>query len=289
MEKIKKLLRKNNKPYRDLPVRVIISLLAAHFILSHTTKYGFFEVILVNGYFFSLIPSFLIALTIFYAVYKTTLILDRRFPYVDNWKKRAIYQIIFGGIAVALLAIALAFILFCIIKEPERIWRYFNQDFTMVLAYIMGINAYYLIVYMFSLIRKLIVNMFRLLKLMRREVFKNHILEEITPPQQKSIAAIYISSHRHYQVLYMDGTSAQWLATLEKTISQLSEKEYLLINRQCIIGIEAIRCIEITRDKHFLITLKGTLQHSLPKGILKVSRPVKAKFTKWIGDKNLWI
>ena len=292
MKKITNLIKRVNTPYRDLPVRVLISLFAAHFILSHTTEYGFFEVATVNGYIPSLIASFIIALIIVYTVFKTTVILDKKVPYATNWKKRCVYQVLLGVIGVSALAAGLAFLLFYAIKEPERIWRYFNQDFTIILAFIIGVNAYYFIRYLTRVIRRLVTHMLIWLKRARREEVKRHTddFEEIqTQSVEKQLGLVYIHAHRRYRAFFTDGTQAQWFTTLEDTIKELPPDDYFLINRKCIVRKDVIRCIKKYPSKRYLIVLKIQFTEEMPEELLVVSQPNGAKFVRWIGDRNLWV
>lgn len=291
MEKINKLIKGVNSPYRDFWVRLIVSFLAAHFILSHTTEYGFFEVIMVNGYTLSLIGSFIIASIIVYAVFKVTVILDKKVPYATNWKKRFTYQLLLGVLAISALAAGLALVLFWLINEPQRIWRYFNQDFAIILAFIIGINAYYYIRYLVKVIRKLIFKLYVLLRRSRRQTIKSQVIEtaEPLPAAVKQIAVIYIESHRRYRKLHTDGTTAMWPTTLEETIKELEENKYFMINRQCIVDIDMIRCIKKYPSRRYLIILKSPLHGRLSEKILVVSQPNVAQFVRWVGDRNIWV
>lgn len=289
MEKINKLIKGVNQPYRDLWVRVIISFLAAHYILSHTSKYDFFEVALVNGYTLSLIGSFLIASAIVYAIYKITSVLDVRVPYAVNWKKRAVCQLALGVLVVATLGAGLAFVYFWINDEPERIFRYFNQDFPIILAFIICFNAYYFIYYCIRLNRLLLHQLVLIVKRYRYQFAREFAATTVKPVViTEKIAFIVKLKHRSYLARYMDGTSEQWLTTIRDSMGKLPVDEYFIINQSCIIHIDIIEKIEELSSRRYQITIKAPLDIYLTKKQVTVSQTNFKAFVKWIGDRQLW-
>lgn len=289
MEKILNLIKGINKPYRDFPARIIISLCAAHYILSHTTEYGLFEVVLVNGYTISLIGSFIIALIIVYAVFKVTVMLDRRVPYAVNWRKRCVYQFVGGVLAVSVLASGLAMVLFLLIKEPQRIWRYFNQDFPIILAFIICLNAYYYSYYNIRVMKLLWSQLFLVMKRYRMQAAKEFVPADNGAEQlPKKIAFIVRMRHRSYLARHMDATSEQWLTSIRDSISALPKGEYFTINPTCIIHIDTIQKIEEISSRRYKITFKAPLNTFLTEEQAIVSQSNGKAFVKWIGDRELW-
>lgn len=288
MQRIRKLIESTNSPYQDFLARTLVSLLAGHYILSHTAKYDIFNVVLANGYAPSLLGSFIIAMLIFYAANRITVALDKHMPYAVNWKKRCFFQFLFGVVGVSLLAFGLAAIYFVIRETPERIPRYYNQDFPIVLAFILCINAYYVIYHFTRVLRKLVKFMLLLLKRIRKQSIKYDVQASLPDRDEAKIAIIFTRSHRRYQAVYTNGSSIPWTVPLRDSLKELPQEEYFMINRSCILNLSAIKCIEQLPSRRYKITLKNAIAEKVPEEYLNVAQLQYTKFLSWIGDRKLW-
>lgn len=286
MEKLKNLLQ-DVKPYNDFVPTLLVSLLAAHYILTHTTPYGFFEVVTVNGYGRSLLSSFIIALILVHTIRKITLALDNYIPYVRNWKLRTTLQVICGVVGVAMIAIGLAFAYFFLAGETKRLGRYLNHDFPIVLAFIIIANAYYFISYALRVNTKLFHLALQLKRRQQRQEeelkFKAALLVTRNEVSDNPIAFI-IRVDREYFVTYFDGTKYVWHQSIKASIAQLPPNDFFLINPRCIVNRMAIVTIKPLPPKRFELVLKATLRRApyFPKFI--VSQANRQKFKTWLAQ-----
>ncbi|MDQ8005256.1 MAG: hypothetical protein REI64_10685 [Pedobacter sp.] len=278
------LLNHQRPIYNDLYIRMLMSLLAAHYILTHTSKYGFFEIVLVNGYLYSLAISFFIAFLLFQLVYALTTQLDKRYPYLSNWKIRLVLQVLIGIGVVAIIAFLSAYIFFYANNVTERIPRYFNHDFPMIMAYIIGMNVYYMIR------QGLLVNRFLFDRV--------HSLTEETPkkaPHRTKLAerktdrkiAFVLKKDRQYMVTYADGSTFAWFKSIKRTMEELSLEEYFAINPTCIISKNVILSIKPIQSKRYAITLKPDFHKQVNPENFIVSQANKKRFTAWFTNNHI--
>ena len=284
MEKLKRLLQEV-KPYNDFTPTVVVALLAAHYILTHTTNYGFFEVIHVSGYWLSLASSFAIAFVLVQITRQITLRLDYHYPYVRNWKLRASLQFIFGVLLVSFIAIALAYIYFYLANQTQRLPRYLNHDFPIVLAFIILLNAYYFIFFTLRVNRQLFSLALQLNKRQQRQAeelrFKEALLVSPGHDSENPIAFI-IRVGREYFVTYFDGSTFLWQQPIKISIALLPANDFFMINPRCIINRMAIATIRPLAHKRFELELTATLQHTPYFQRLVVSQANKLKFKNWL-------
>lgn len=286
MEKLKNLLQ-DVKPYNDFVPTLLVSLFAAHYILTHTTPYGFFEVVTVSGYGRSLLSSFIIALILVHTIRQITLSLDIYTPYVRNWRLRVALQIVFGVLGVALVAICLAYAYFYLAGEKVRLLRYLNQDFPIVLAFIIMLNAYYFIFFALSVNRKLFNLALQMNQRHQREQeekkFKAALIVNPVAVSDNPIAFI-IRVGREYFVTYFDGSTFLWQQSIKASIAQLPANDFFMINPRCIVNRMAIEQIKPLPHKRFEIVLKATLKHAPYFQALTVSQANKQKFKRWLAQ-----
>jgi len=291
MEKVTKIIKSVKKPYNDKWARLLIALLAAHYILSHTTPYGFFEVITVSGYFPSLCGSFIIAFLIVYAVYKITITLDQYMPYAINWKKRLCYQPLFGVFAVTLWAFGLACLYFWLNGVPERAARYLNQDLPIVLAFIIMVNAYYFIFYALKVTHTLRKELFLLIRRIRKQELHQFGKKQGTTAEENTdaheVAFVVKVKRRLYLVGYINGETSAGQTTITDSIKELPSERYFMINRKCIINISIIEAVREISSKRYLVVLKSPFNNHLSEEDLTVSQGNKQQFNRWLGDRNL--
>ena len=286
MEKLKNLLQ-DVKPYNDFVPTLFVALFAGHYILSHTTPYGFFEVVTVNGYWRSLLSSFIIALILVHSIRKITLALDNYTPYVRNWKLRTALQLVFGVLGVAIIAISLAFIYFYFAGEKVRLLRYLNHDFPIVLAFIIMLNAYYFIFFALRVNRKLFMVAWQLKQRHQREQeerkFKAALIANPTAVSDNPIAFI-VRVDREYFVTYFDGSTFLWRQTIKGSIAQLPANDFFMINPRCIVNRMAIETIRPLPHKRYQLKLPASIKRLPHQEYFVVSQTNKFKFQRWFGN-----
>ena len=283
METIKERLHLAVKPYGDRWLRLVISLLAAHYILSHTHHYGFWEVIFVKGYFVSLLCSFLIAVILFEAVHGITRRLDLKIPYSKHWKARTAMQLLFGVAGVSLLAFILACLYFFAFNELARWRRYLNQDFSIIVSFIVGINAYYFIFYLIRVNLRLFQDNFQLQRHNKASLLRHRKTNlRGTRNSDDEIIAFIVKVGYKYKVVYMDGSYGVWGLTLKKTMKELDSRDFFMINSSCIINRQAIKNTTYISSKRYQIEVPISLYKIAPDDCFIVSQQRKKAFEEWI-------
>ncbi len=272
------------KPYENIYWRCAIALLAAHYILSHTSNYGFFQVIAVPGYWPSLLASFIIAFLLTQIVYLTTIFLDKHFPYAINWRKRLGMQCLMGIVAVSALAVSLAYIYFYLNSVVERLPDYMRLDFPIILAFIIGLNAYYFIRYLISINRTLIKQLYNVLRRNR----KMQVLQEISAQQHEKQIAFIVRYGKNYTITYDDGTSFVWFEPLRVTIEKLKTQDFFLINPTCIVSRRAIQKIKRASSKRLKIYINPKIIAHSNYDNFYVSQSNCKQFMKWYSDHKIW-
>src|SRR5690606_34994989 len=94
--------------YNDLLFRLIISVLAAHGIVSFGEPQSLWELLLMPVYYVSVLVSFLIAFVLISVVRLLTLRLDRYLDWMESPFRRAVLQLSLGVLFPAILAFLLA-------------------------------------------------------------------------------------------------------------------------------------------------------------------------------------
>lgn len=135
--------------YNDLWFRIIISLLAAHFIVIYGVTDSFFDLLLDRVYYEALFGSFAIALVLVNGVYWITRKLDRKFDWNDRTLERAALQFLAGFAGPGLFAFFLAFIYFASVHTPILKTPYIRFDFPIILILLLLLNVYYLAHYFY--------------------------------------------------------------------------------------------------------------------------------------------
>src|SRR5581483_4625076 len=98
--------------YNDLYFRIIISLIAAHIIVTFGAKESFFALLMAWYYYRDLALSFVIAFLLISEVYLVTVKLDRRFDWLKDTATRIALQSLFGLIIPSISAFLLAALYF---------------------------------------------------------------------------------------------------------------------------------------------------------------------------------
>lgn len=279
------LINGQSPHYRDFPLRLLLSVVAAHYILIHTSQYGFFEVIAVNGYLLSLAASFVIALCLVQVIYQITILLDKHYPYITNWRKRIILQIACGILGVAFLAFTLAYAYFYLKNVTERAPRYFTHDFPIIFAFIIGVNAYYFIRYALHVNKFLFIRLRALIKQNRKQAIENTVADSTTYNTEVASKIAYILKiDREYMVTYTNGSTFAWFKSIKKTIDELPTDEYFAINPTCIVAKDIILSVKPLQYKRYELTLKAPFQEKIKPEDFVVSQTNKQKFQKWFVD-----
>jgi len=136
--------------YNDLYFRIIISLIAAHIIVTFGATESLF-VLLVSWYYYrDLLLSFIIAFLLVSEVYVVTIKLDKQFDWLDEAVKRIGLQMTFGLVLPSVLAFLLAAVYFKILGYNILDTYYMRFDFPVVVIMLLLLNIYYLAFYFYK-------------------------------------------------------------------------------------------------------------------------------------------
>ncbi|MBS1525533.1 MAG: LytTR family transcriptional regulator [Bacteroidetes bacterium] len=136
--------------YHDLSFRLIISLIAAHIIVSFGAKESFFQLLISWYYYRSLILSFIIAFLLISEVYLATVKLDRYFDWSAAPVKRIGTQLLFGLGMPSITAFLLAAVYFGMFGYNILVNTYYLRfDFPVIVIMLLLLNIYYLAFYFY--------------------------------------------------------------------------------------------------------------------------------------------
>jgi len=136
--------------YNDLYLRIIISLIAAHIIVSFGAKESFFQLLIAWYYYRDLFLSFIIAFLLISEVYLVTVKLDKHFDWLGETAKRIGLQLLFGLGLPSITAFFLATAYFGIFGYNIFNTYYLQFDFPVIVLMLLLLNIYYLAFYFYK-------------------------------------------------------------------------------------------------------------------------------------------
>jgi hypothetical protein len=241
------VLNTNRIIYPKIYYRILIYLFSAHFIVSYGEPENFIELLKLSYYYLALVCSFIIAAIIGEYILKVTRHLDASYLSLPKFNKRISYQVLWGVIATVLIALLLAALYFWLRGTNIIAAGYFRYDFTIVLCYILLLNALYLII---ALTQQRIYRY--KINIPNKEYSKENV------KQHTDILAIY-PVEGGFVAMLKNGESIIWTKTIEETIQELPESECFLINRSDIVHREIIEGYQPGASRRLLLILKVTL------------------------------
>lgn len=135
--------------YKDLYFRLIISLLAAHFIVVFGEKQSWAELLLYPNYYISVAGSFIIAFLVVSLVRWLTSRLDRKYDWFQQPIQRAGLQILLVLVVPSIAAFFLAALYFGALGINILDTVYLRFDFPVVVLLLIVLNAYYISFYFY--------------------------------------------------------------------------------------------------------------------------------------------
>lgn len=135
--------------YRNIRFRIIITLIASVYILLHGHTPDVIGRAFFNpSFYLALLISYPLTLFLVYVVHRATLRLDRMFDWRRQPVKRAIWQTALGIVLPAALDLGFISIYAGIIGENFDRSKFLLVDFPIIVAFVVLINAYYVIRYL---------------------------------------------------------------------------------------------------------------------------------------------
>jgi hypothetical protein len=263
-------LFKSHIVYPSIYYRILFYLLFAHFIVAYGEPENFFELLKLPYYYVALMGSFVITMIISEYVLAVTKYLDVVYLRFSAFNKRLGLQIIWGIMATVILAVVLAALYFLFRGRNIVAEGYFRYDFTVVVCFILFLNAFYLIL-------GLIQN--------RRYQYKTRIPNKEKPKDDAGrsalgIMAIYPTGRGFIAVL-KNGELIIWTKTLEQSLNELPESEYFLINRSDIVSRSIIDGYKLGDSRRLKLILKEPLASGR---VFIVSQRKAVEFKRWYKD-----
>lgn len=238
-------------PYRDLPVRLLVALVAAHWIVSFSEPESFWQLLRLPGYLPALISSFLIALVLVEWVYRITCWLDKHYTYQKRPETRIILQVVFG----ILVPVILSFILDVCYFSSHGIsifdTPYFKHYLPLILIMLLLWNTYYGIHYFVRL----------LIRIKKINMEKKEATPQSPPVKLKSQldpanVMLIFSEKKHNYCLLSDGERVYWPHSIEHALSQLPREEFFQITRSQIVSRTNIISAKKHTSRRILISVK---------------------------------
>ena len=220
-----KIYRKESWHY--LLLRIMVALIAAHFIVVHGAKETWAELFVASYYYNSLFGSFIIAFLLTEYVYVATEKLNLRNEGAYLTTKRIKEQFVVGFVGAAFLAFLLAAILFWIHNQNIFKSDYFSRLYIIILLFIFTINIVYVL--------------YDIHKTWRNYKFKLIDQKQLTLPEfivqacQNNSPAIIYYDNRVYFTLDFNGAKTTWPSSIEDSIEFLAPDIYFQINRYTIV------------------------------------------------------
>ena len=254
------------KPILFSLCRVLISLLAAHFIVVQSTAEPISVLFTKGYYYYSVCCSFIIALFLVEFIYFATKRLNRRHKNEILTNERIIEQFISGFLTTSLFAFLLAMILYWLNGENIFSSGYFTKLYALILLFIFCVNVVYLLYYYKNAIKT-------------RYYLVNPGTPDF-PDKSSTVPAIISHDNKVCFAIDFNGVKTIWPLTIEQSKKKLDEKMYFQINRQSIIHRAAIRSIKPFNVKH--VKIEPTVLCNVE---LITSRRMTVIFKAWVASK----
>ncbi len=139
--------------YNDFWLRIIASVIAAHFIVVYGVEKSLFQVLLTPIYYVAMAGSVTIAFILITVVRWIYIKLDRRFDWLQRPVERTGLQVLLGLVAPGILAFILAAIYFALRGMNILHTLYLRFDYPIILLLILFLNLYYLAYYFYARMR----------------------------------------------------------------------------------------------------------------------------------------
>lgn len=273
----------SNSRYHDLYFRIILSLVAAHFIVVFGEKDSIFELLLSWDYYRSVLLSALIAFILVTIVYLVTVKLDIHYDWNTHTVKRIALQFLLGLALPGVVAFVLATIYFRMYDIDIFVTRYLQYDFPVILGMILFFNLYYLTYYYYLQMRQAqLVLVAADVRADQGTESKNTEVIVVSrgtkniPIQVSNISYIFHEQGYNF-IRTFDKEDFIISVSLDAMQEQLSSGKFFRANRQMLVNIEA--CEHFESIEHQKIQLQLRPKHNQP---VIISQKRAKVFKEWI-------
>jgi len=233
--------------YHDFYFRVIIALLAAHLIIAFGEKESFFQLLIMPAYYWSLLPSFIIAFMLVNVVNFVTVKLDKKHDWIQQSLSRVGLQLTLALLLPAVLAFLLASVYFWAWGYNIFNTLYLKYDFPVIVLLLVLLNAYYLSFYFYKRSRIAEKALEHPVPLQEENSLEKKVTKEIFLVQRGaqtiplpilSIAYFYRDGDYNFLKTF-DEQSYLLSQTLDEIEQQLDTRLFFRANRQVIVQRKA--------------------------------------------------
>jgi hypothetical protein len=246
-------------------LRFLFALPVAVFLIVYGEPESLWEFLHLPFFYDSLWGTYIITVIISEFIYVGTKWLDFEYGRVGLFKKRIALQFLVCVVLPAGVDYILAGHYFDVHERPANMVEFLVYDFTVVVCFILLLNAYYLIVFLYQL--KTIAP---------KKRFRNQRpKEDLIAPE--TVAVIFADLKGNFTYDFK-GQKASWNKTLKDTLTDLDSNVYFEINRSEIVH----RASVIDHNPGGSRTLVLVMSIPLEKGVrFVVSQRRVAEFKRW--------
>jgi hypothetical protein len=235
---------KHKQGYHDLYFRLIISVIAAHFIVSFGEKETLFELLVLWYYYRALFFSFIISFLLITTINLISAALDKRYDWREDTVVRTAMQLLCGVVIPSILAFLLAFLYFRLLSIDIFRTLYLKYDFPVIVLMLVLSNVYYFAYYFYKQMGlPPEPNMSPNIHGVSKEVFIVHRGAKNIPLRLDAIGYFYHDQQYNF-VRNMDGEDFLIPETLDQVQKELDTKRFFRVNRQMIVSIYACKYFE---------------------------------------------
>jgi hypothetical protein len=280
--------------YKDTWVKIVGSLLMAHFIRAIGSNESILEMLVQSAYYVEVFSGAFVALLTWEMVSRVTNWLDKEYDWIENSTSRAILQVICGVMLPAVLIFFLIYLQFkYIIRYDIFQTQWLLYEYPISILCVITINGYYIGYYFYNQFQD------------ARQKLENTLKYQVTPPSPISdmtkkttepkvqvllvskgiknvpivvegIAYFYIHSPYTYLKTFQDETFLI-NQTLDELTANLPENVFYRANRQCIVHLQACESYTSIENGKLQVYLKPAHKEAVI-----VSQKKAKEFKDWV-------
>lgn len=218
--------------FYHLLIRLVIALLASHFVVVHSATETWLELFTKQYYYASLLYSMVIAFLLIENVYFVTKRINNFLPGQRNRTKRIKAQILFGFVLTAFHAFLMAMILFWLNNENIFNSGYFEKLYVFIVLFIFAINVVYLFYFEQYKAKKT--------NFQPVDLSTAQLINLRTKALKANLPAIIFHENKACFAVDFNGVKTSWPHTIEGSMKLLHPENYFQISRKSIVHRAAI-------------------------------------------------
>jgi uncharacterized membrane protein len=235
--------------YNDFWLRVISSVIAAHFIVVYGVEKSLFHILLTPIYYVAMAGSVTIAFILITFVRWIYIRLDRKYGWMERPVERTGLQLLLGLIAPGILAFILASVYFSLRGMNILDTLYLRFDYPIILLLILFLNLYYLAYFFYQRMRIAELSVPNVpigTEEVDGEVQRTFLINQGPKSIPVSVASIaYFFREGSYNFLRtVSGDDYPVQQSLDELQALLPSSEFFRANRQMLVSRSACRYFE---------------------------------------------